>query len=623
MPTLSWPPRRRVLLTSIGLVLLVGLCALGVYLWRGAATPTRRAFSLIVPRYDTLVATVNATGQLQPAQVADLGFASPGRVGEVLVRVGERVAAGAPLARLDARDLALRVKQAEAALAQAQASYDRVAAGATPAERAAAEAQLQQASGQLRQTQGSVTPADLRAAEAQLQQAEAAQARLLNGPKDSDIQLAEGQARQAQLALETQRNQLSAAKTSAELQVQQAAEALTQAQSRYSTALQNWQYVQETGNDPLAPSVPSTTKPGQNVPNKLNDAERQRYYDAFVQAQSALRSAEDGVAQAQVAAENARKAEATGVQTAEQQLQAAQANLATLRAGADADQIAAAQAQVAQARANLARLRGDQRAGQLQAAQAAVAQARANLDRVSGGPLSSDLSVGEAQVLSAQAALDLAKLALEQATLTAPFAGVVAEVNLRVGETPSAVRAPVVLADLSSYFVDVTVDEIDVSRIAAGQPVTLTLDALPGAALPGVVETISPLSAANATVTSYQVRVTTRAQDPRLRAGMSTNADIEVARRPNVLVVPRRAVRNERGRLVADLPRDQALCGVPADQRPPAPELEQRAVQVGLSNEQLIEITAGLDTGACVYVEGIDARLSSLFGPPPGVRNQR
>lgn len=611
---------RRVWLTSIGLVLAVALCALGVFWWRSAAAPARRNFSLIFPHADTLTATVNASGQLEPAQVVTLGFASPGRVDAVLVRVGDRVAAGAALARLDTRELALRVRQAEAQFAQARASYDRVAAGASAAERAAAEAQLQQAEAQQRQTRGSVTDADMRAAEAQLDQAEAQLARLQGGPKPTDLAVAQGQVEQAQLALEAQRSQLSAAKTSAELQVQQASSALTQAQSRYSTALQSWQYVQATGNDPITPEVPDSSRPGKSKPNTLSDGQRQRYYDAYVQAEAGLHSAEQSVQQALVAAENARQAESSGVQTAEQQLAGAQANLDKLRAGADADQLAAARAQVASARANLNRLRGDQRGGALAAAQAGVAQAEANLDRLRAGPSTSDLAAAEAQLESAQAALDLARLALDQATLAAPFAGVVAEVNLRPGEVPSATRAPLVLADLSSYHVDVTVDEIDVSRIAAGQPVTLTLDALPGLALPGAVETISPLASAGATVTSYQVRVTTSAQEPRLRAGMSANADIEVARKPNALVAPRRAVRNDRGRLVVDVPRDQALCLLPADQRPASVDLDQREVATGLSNEQLIEITSGLDDRTCVYVEGIDARLNVLFGPPPGVR---
>jgi HlyD family secretion protein len=618
----GWPPRRRTVLTVAGLLLAIGICAVVVWLWRGSTAAPARAFSLIYPRYDTLIATVNATGQLEAAQVAELGFVAPGRVAAVLAKVGDTVAGGAPLARLDTRELDLRVTQAQAALAQTQASYDKLAAGATPAEVAAAEAQLQQAGGQLRQAEGNVTAADIRAAEAQLRQAQAQLSTLESGPKDSDMRTAEAQLQQAQVNLQAQRNQLSSAKTAAQLQAEQAASSMTQAQARYATALQNWQYVQDTGNDPITPSVPDAARPGKTKPNRLNDAQRQQYYATFVQAQAALQSAENAVQQALVAAESARQAEMSGVQVAEGQVAAAQASLDTLRAGADATQLAAARAQLASAQANLAKLRGDGRGGALAAAQAGVDQAEANLEQVKAGPQPSDLAVAQAQVRSAQAALDLANLALDQATLRAPFAGVVAEVNLRVGETPGALKPPIVVADLSSYHVDVTVDEIDIPRLAAGQPVTLTLDALPGVALPGVVESIGPLATAGTSVTSYQVRVTTTAHDQRLRSGMSANADIVVARRPGVLIAPRRAVRNDRGRLVVDLPKDQSVCLLTPESRPATVELEQREVTTGLSNEQLIEIVSGLDPQTCVSIEGIDARLNVLFGPPPGVRNR-
>src|SRR6185436_14138651 len=257
-----WLQRPRILLTAIGLLLAVGACAFGVTALRGNAAPGR-PFSLIYPRYDTLIATVNATGQMEPAQIVNLSFSGAGRVSEVLVKVGDQVAKDAPLARLDARDLRIRVAQAAAGLAQAQASYEKLRAGATPEEIAAAEAQAAQAAGQLRQTQGGVTAADLRAAEAQLAQAQA--------------------------QLESQRDQLSAAKTRAELQMQQAVDALTQAQSRYSTAKQNWQYVQDTGRDPV---VSIDTRTGARVHAKLSDTQRQQYYDAFVQAEAAMHSAE-------------------------------------------------------------------------------------------------------------------------------------------------------------------------------------------------------------------------------------------------------------------------------------------------------------------------------------------
>jgi HlyD family secretion protein len=591
-----------------------------VFLLRGQGAAPARSFSLIYPRYDTLTATVNATGQIEPAQVANLSFSTPGRVSEVLVKVGDVVEKDAPLARLDTRDLRIRVTQAEAGLAQAQASYRKLLDGASPAEIAVAEAQAAQARGQLAQAQGSVSPSDLRAAEAQLAQAQAQLDLLTAGPKSTDVQLAQGQLAQAQAQLESQRDGLSAAKTNAQLQMQQAAGALTQAQSRYSTALQSWRYVQDTGRDPNSATDPIT---GNKINRKLDDRQRQQYYDAFVQAEAAMRSAEAALQQAQVAYDNARQAEVNGIQIAEGQVAGAQANLDSLLAGADADQLAAARAQLASARANLDKLRGQQRRGALDTAQAGVEQAEANLDRIKAGPQPSDLAIAQAQVSSAQAALDLAALTLDQATLAAPFAGTVAEVNLRAGETPSPTDPPIVLADLSGFHVDVAVDEIDVSRLAVGQPVTLTLDALPSLALPGMVEAINPLATARTTVTSYEVRIAASAGDARVRAGMSANADIVVARKPNVLLAPRRAVRNDRGRLVVDLPKDPSICELPPEQRPPDVELTQRDVRTGLSNEQVIEIVDGLDDQTCVYVEGTDARIRIFENRgPPGGRNR-
>jgi HlyD family secretion protein len=619
-PRRTWRlPRTRTLLTALGLLLAVGACGLAIFWLRGQSATPARAFSLIYPRHDTLIATVNATGQIEPAQTVDLSFGSAGRVSDVLVAVGDQVAQGAPLARLDDRDLRIRVAQAEAGVAQAQASYEKLQAGATPAEVAAAEAQAEQARGQLRQAEGSVSPADLRAAEAQLAQAQAQLDKLTGGPKSSDVEAAQGQLQQAQVQLDSQRNSLSAAKTNAQLQMQQAAGALTQAQSRYSTALQNWRYVEETGNDPSSASDPIT---GKQVNRKLDDRERQQFYDAYVQAEAAMHNAEAALQQAQVAFDNARQAEVSGVQLAEGQVAAAQASLDTLLAGADADQLAAARAQVASARASLDKLRGEQRRGALEAAQAGVEQAQANLDRLKAGPLPSDLAIARAQLASAQATLDLARLTLEGATLTAPFAGTIAEINLKPGETPSVASPAIVLADLSSFHIDVAVDEIDISRLSAGQPVTLTLDALPGVALPGQVASISPLATSGATVTSYEVRIDTSSGDKRVRAGMSANADIEVARKANVLLVPRRAVRNDRGRLVADLPKDPAVCALPPEQRPASVELVQRDVRTGLSNEQVIEIVEGLDDQTCVYVEGVDARVRIFERGPPGGRNR-
>jgi HlyD family secretion protein len=366
--------------------------------------------------------------------------------------------------------------------------------------------------------------------------------------------------------------------------------------------------------------VADTSNPGQTRANTLNDSQRQQYYDAFVQAEAALHTAENTVAQARVAYENALSAEQLGIERAEGQLAISQAQRDQVNAGADADKLAAARAQVAAARANLAKLGGDQRAGALQAAQAAVALAENRLAQLRDGPQSVDVAAAQAQVDSAQAQLDLAKLALSEATLLAPFDGEIAEVNLKAGENPNPAKPAITMANLTRLHVTVTVDEVDIPRIVAGQLVTLTLDALPGAILAGKVESVAPLAVSQSTVTSYKVRIGIVGGDPQVRPGMSTNADIVVARRNNILILPRRAVRNDRGQLVIDIPRSPGLCALPREQLPERPPTDPHNVQVGLSNEQFIEIISGATAQDCVLVEGVDARLSLFSGPPPGVR---
>ena len=106
------------------------------------------------------------------------------------------------------------------------------------------------------------------------------------GNRPEDIAAAEAALAQAQANLQSSKDRLSVAKTTAEAQVQQSALALTQAQARFALATSNWQYVQDTGNDPIVPK--SSDGKGGTKPNKLSDAQRENYYAQFVQAEAAL-----------------------------------------------------------------------------------------------------------------------------------------------------------------------------------------------------------------------------------------------------------------------------------------------------------------------------------------------
>jgi HlyD family secretion protein len=514
---------KKILIAGV-VVLLVGAGVAAAFLRGGAATPTTPTTQPApVAAEENLV----AEARVVPVHSAALNVPSGGIIAEMLVAEGDHVQAGQALLRLDrARALAM-VGQAEAQLAQAQATAAQLRAGATPEEIAAAEAQLRAAEAQLRQTGGSVTSADHAAAQAQIQQAQAQLAELRAGPKRTDLQAATAALAQAQANLVNQRDQLSATKTNAQLQVQQRADDLTKAQAAYATALQNWQYVQDTGQDPITPWLGTDPKTGKKIPNKLADAQRQQYYDAFVQAEATMHSAEAAVQQAQVAYDTARQSEVSGIQVAEQQVASAQASLDKLLAGADAADLAAARAQLASSQAGLDKLVGEQRGGALAAAQAAVDQAQANLDKLRAGVSKSDLAVAAAQVQSAEAALKLAQVAVAEAELRAPFAGTVAALDAQLGEYAAPGTPIMQLADLSAWQIETTdLTELNILGVREGSPTTVTFDAIPGLELKGKVSHIRALGENKQGDITYVVTITLDQQDPRLRWNMTASVEI-------------------------------------------------------------------------------------------------
>jgi HlyD family secretion protein len=566
------------------------------------ATGANLAYSLVHPERAPLQAVVNASGAIQPRQIATLSFPSGGMVGEILVGEGAQAKAGQVLARLDTRVLQLDIEHAEAVLAQAQARYTQVTAAASPEEIAQAEATLNQTEGQLSQVRGAVTDADIAAAQAALDQARTTLAQLEAGPRAEDIAAAQGLLNQAVAELQTLRDQLSAAKTTAQSEMEQAANELRKAQDDYSRVYwRNYNLRQQ--DDPLP----------QILVDQENEAERD------------VENAAEALHQAMVAYESARQAESTAISAGEAKVQTAQANLDKLVAGATPEQLAAARAQVAQAEANLDKLQGEQRSGAVSAAAAAVDNAAANLERLGNGPRPGEVEAARAQIQQAQSALRQAQLALERTALIAPIDGAVTNLELTVGETLAPAQPVLTLVDLSGLFVEVTVDEIDVTQLSVGQDALLTIDALPTEELSGTIDSIGLLSDNQSGVTSYKVRVSIASDDPRVRPGMSTNVDIVVASKDDALVLPRRAVRADQGMLYVDIPTDQSLCDADPATWPEAPQLQALTVTVGLDNEQLIEIvSAQLSESSCVYVAGLDARLDVQPGQQlPSLRERR
>ncbi len=171
--------KRNLLYVALG-VIVVAVIGGGAY-WRSQQAeqqPDEEVRSATVERGRMLVA-VSASGGVEPRARVALPFDVSGRVADVVVEVGDQVSAGDVLARLEDEQLALQVKQAQAAVSAAEAQLIQAQTGPRAEEVAAAEAnlraleaQVSAAAANLDQLQGGPSAAQIAAVEAQVAAAE-------------------------------------------------------------------------------------------------------------------------------------------------------------------------------------------------------------------------------------------------------------------------------------------------------------------------------------------------------------------------------------------------------------------------------------------------------------------
>lgn len=126
------------------------------------------------------------------------------------------------------------------------------------------------------------------------------------------------------------------------------------------------------------------------------------------------------------------------------------------------------------------------------------------------------------QLAVLEARLKAAKAGLAALEVTAPFDGVVAKVNAKVGSSINASQVAITVADFSEWLVKTSdLTEIDVVNVKEGQPVEVTLDALPDITLRGSVLSIGQIYSENQGDIVYEVTILLTDKNPAIRWGMT------------------------------------------------------------------------------------------------------
>jgi HlyD family secretion protein len=231
-------------------------------------------------------------------------------------------------------------------------------------------------------------------------------------------------------------------------------------------------------------------------------------------------------------------------------------------------------------------------------AQAQLEDARREYERWANGPDPDEIASLEARIAAAEATIALSRL-------EAPFTGTVTLVNIKPGDQVSPGTAAIRIDDLSNLLVDVRISEVDINRVAVGQTVNLTFDAILGQEYRGVVSDVSPVGQNTQGIIEFIVTVELEDPNGDVKPGMTAGVNVVVDQLENVVLVPNRAVRVQDGQRVVYVLRNGNLERVP--------------ISLGASSDTMSQVLDGnLQSGDSIVLNP-PITFSNTGGPPPFV----
>jgi HlyD family secretion protein len=200
----------------------------------------------------------------------------------------------------------------------------------------------------------------------------------------------------------------------------------------------------------------------------------------------------------------------------------------------------------------------------------------------------------DAQKSEAQSAYAAAENILSQLNIRAPFDGVVYSLPVHQGAYVSAGDMVLQEADLSKVLVRAYVDEPDVGRLAPGQKIDLTWDAMPGRTWQGAVSSIPSTVKLLGTRNVGETTCIVDNQDLKLLPNINVGVTIVTAEHQNSLTVPREAVRLDDGKtFVYEIVNN---------------ELKRRDIQTAISNLTQVEIATGVTDKALLALASTNSK---------------
>lgn len=199
----------------------------------------------------------------------------------------------------------------------------------------------------------------------------------------------------------------------------------------------------------------------------------------------------------------------------------------------------------------------------------------------------------QAEGAQARATLAAAEDQLKHTEIRAPFNGTVYSIPIKQGEYVQQGELLLQLANLKRVQVRAFVDEPEIGKLATGQPVNITWDALPGKSWHGEITQMPYTITTYGTRNVGQVLCGVDNDDGRLLPNINVTVNVSIANKKDVVTVAREALHDdENGRFVYLIREGH---------------LDRQPVEAGIANNTRIEITKGLEPGELVVLNSLNA----------------
>lgn len=521
--------------------------------------------------------TVSATGTLKAAEEIELNFKTAGKISEIMVKVGDEVKEGQELASLDASDMALQIRQAQANLSAAYANLKKLEEGAAPEDINVSQENVNSAKTNYDNA--------LKNLEAVKQKAETDNQAAKQAYEDSLVDY--------ENSVNTAGQNIENAKDSAISQIDndifQANSALDKIdlvlndvdlESTFSIKNPQYEINAEANYETAKLIVASTQASVQAAKATRNDA-------SIESALSSCITMLNSVTTALADTSNALYASLSTISLPETSLDSYKATISTQQSACNTAMLSTQSAQqslvnsrltkdsqiaTAQALVNAKKQAWDSTAAastqaitnaenQVNTAKSSMDLAQAQLDLKQAPTRTVDLTAQRAVVSQLSAALALARQNYSDTILRAPVDGIVTKINYDKGETAafasagSAIGPVIEMLSKNEFEIQVDISESDIAQVKTGDLVEIDFDAFgTDRKFSGHVTRVDPAETIIQDVVYYRVFISLDQEEPEVKSGMTANVIIMTAERKNVLIVPQRAVkRDEQGQRFVDV----------------------------------------------------------------------